>query len=436
MNSIWPDSSALPFFPSLKEDCKTEVAIIGGGITGILCAYFLQQMGIDYILLEKDTICSGVTGNTTAKLTAQHGLIYQKLFKHAGSELTKMYLDANLSALSKYSELCRHIDCDFETQTNYVYSKESLEELEKEADALQKIGFRATLTETPGLPFETRGAVAFPNQAQFHPLKFLSHIAGNLKIYEHSFVRAFYPKKVVTDEATVTADNIIFTTHFPIDNKHGLYFLKMYQYRSYVIALENAFQHAPGLQGMYLDAATGGISLRNYKNLLLIGGAGHRSGKTSGNWQTLRSFADRYYPGAAEQYNWAAQDCMTLDGVPYIGPYSPNMPGCFVATGFNKWGMTSSMAAAMLLTDLILEKENPYLEVFSPSRSMLKPQLFINAGEAVKNLLTISDKRCPHMGCALKYNSAEHSWDCPCHGSRFAKDGSLLDNPANGNLPM
>ena len=220
------------------------------------------------------------------------------------------------------------------------------------------------------------------------------------------------------------------TTHFPFLNKHGSYFLKLYQHRSYVIALKNA----PDVGGMYLDEAQAGMSFRNYEDLLLVGGGGHRTGKKGGAWQELRNFARRYYPQDDEQYHWAAQDCMSLDGVPYIGPYSASTTDLYVATGFNKWGMTTSMVSAEILSDLVQGRENPYAEVFSPSRSIFHPQLAVNGFEAVVNLLTPTARRCPHMGCALKWNAVEHSWDCPCHGSRFTCDGKLIDNPATGDL--
>ena len=213
-------------------------------------------------------------------------------------------------------------------------------------------------------------------------------------------------------------------------NKHGLYFLKLYQHRSYVLALENA----PELQGMYVDEAEVGMSFRNAQNLLLLGGGDHRTGKRGGGWWELADFARIHYPQARIRCRWATQDCMTLDGVPYIGQYSPGTPDLYVLTGFNKWGMTGAMAGALLLRDMLLDRTPDWAEVFSPARSMLHKQLFINAGEAVVNLLTPTAPRCPHMGCALKYNSQEHSWDCPCHGSRFAEDGALIDNPATGNL--
>lgn len=430
MNSIWTETTTLPHFPSLEGEARTDVLIIGGGLAGLLCAYFLKEQGISYILAEGRTIASGVTGNTTAKITSQHGLIYHKLLKHAGMERAKLYLEANEDALKKYSQMCRDIDCGFEERPSYVYSIDNPKKLEEEAEALHKIGFHAQVTETKELPFPTAGAVCFEHQAQFHPLKFISHIAKDLNIFEHTFVKELAEHTAVTEKAKINWKKLIVTTHFPIDNKHGLYFMKMYQNRSYVLALK----HAAQIQGMYVDEAEKGMSFRSCEDLLLVGGGSHRTGKKGGCWQELRNFAKKHYPSADEVCHWAAQDCMPLDDIPYIGLYSPNMPDCYTATGFQKWGMTSSMTAAMLLRDRIMEKKNPYQEIYDPGRSIWKPQLFLNGWESLVNLLTPTGKRCPHLGCALKWNAAEHTWDCPCHGSRFAEDGTLLDNPANGNL--
>ncbi|MCH5269707.1 MAG: FAD-dependent oxidoreductase [Lachnospiraceae bacterium] len=429
MNSVWTETANMPHFETLEGEVKTDVLIIGGGITGLLCAYFLKEQGVDYLLAEGRSICSGVTKNTTAKISAQHGLIYGDLLKKAGEEKAKMYLDANQKAVEKYFALCKDMDCDFEERTNYVYSVSDRRKLEQEVLALKKIGFDALLQDTTELPFSTVGAVGFAHQAQFHPLKFLAKIAEGLNIYENTFVTKISENTALTEKARINFERVIFATHFPIDNKHGMYFLKMYQNRSYVIALENAFP----IKNMYVDEDTKGLSFRGYENLLLLGGGSHRTGKQGGNWQELRDYAGKYYPRAKERYYWATQDCMPLDNVPYIGVYAKSMPQCLVATGYHKWGMTTAMAAAMLLTDKIMGKENPYEAVFCPSRSIWKPQLFVNGGETIINLLTPTTKRCPHLGCALKWNKAEHSWDCPCHGSRFAEDGGLIDNPANGD---
>ena len=251
-----------------------------------------------------------------------------------------------------------------------------------------------------------------------------------LTIYEHTPVRLLEKNRAVTDFGSITAEKIIVATHFPFLNKHGSFFLKLYQQRSYVLALE----HAPAFEGMYLDEQENGLSFRHWGSRLLLGGGGHRTGKAGGGWKVLEDKAQLFYPNAGITHRWAAQDCMSLDGMPYIGQYSAGTPNLYVATGFNKWGMTTSMAAAGLLTDLILGRKNPYEEVFSPSRNMLHPQLGINLMESTKNLLSLSPKRCPHLGCALKWNPREHSWDCPCHGSRFTEDGKLLDNPATRDL--
>lgn len=432
MESVWRDISAVPSFSALDKDMKTDVLIIGGGIAGILTAYYLHNKGVDYTLVEKGRVLDGVTKNTTAKITFQHGLIYDKLLNNEGVEIARKYLLANKSALEKYTEMCRGIDCDFEMKDNYVYSVSDREKLENEMKALQQIGYNAELCEKLPLPLETVGAVKFPEQAQFNPLKFLSAVSRPLNIYEKTFVREMQGNTAVTDKGKIYADKVIVTTHFPFINKHGSFFLKMYQHRSYVTALENA----QTVDGMYVDDAQKGMSFRNYGGLLLLGGGDHRTGKKGGNWAELRDFARKQYPDARERYFWATQDCMSLDGIPYIGQYSKSTENLYVASGFNKWGMTSAMVAADILSDIVTDKTNEYSEVFNPSRSILKPQLLVNGFETAVSMLTPTVKRCPHLGCALKWNRAEHSWDCPCHGSRFTEDGKLLDNPANGNLDI
>ncbi len=427
--SVWQDGVAFKEFEKLKGEIKTDVLIIGGGICGILCAYFLQKAGVDYILVEGNKITSGITKNTTAKITSQHGLIYDKLIKNAGKEKAKMYLDANNEAVRTYGDLCKDIDCDFEIRDAYTYSLNDRQKIEDEIKAVNSLGFKAKFTETPELHFETKGAICFKNQAQFNPLKFLEEISKDLNIYENTFIRDITPSKAISDTGKIIAKKIIVSTHFPFINKHGSYFLKLYQHRSYV----SAYECAKELSGMYVDEDLKGLSFRTYKDLLLIGGGSHRTGKKGGAWEEIQNFADKHYPDATLKYQWATQDCMSLDSVPYIGKYSKNTPNLYVASGFNKWGMTSSMVAAKILCDMVLEKQNDFAEVFSPLRSILKPQLLINGVESTANLLMPTTRRCPHLGCALKWNKIEHTWDCPCHGSRFEESGKLIDNPATGD---
>ncbi len=430
MKSVWQSSVTMPEFPFLQKDCKTSVLIIGGGLAGILTAKCLHEKGIDYTLVEKDKICNGVTANTTAKITFQHGLIYDKLLKSKGFEKTQGYLRGNISAFEALCNLCNNIDCDFEIKDNFVYSIDDEQKLENEMSALEKIGYSPRFFKEIPLPINTVGAVCFPRQAQFNPLKLVAEISKGLNIYEHTFVRELDKNTAITDKGEISADKIIVATHFPFIDRHGSYFMKLYQSRSYVIALENA----QDVRGMYLDENDKGLSFRNYKDLLFVGGGDHRTGKKGGNWAELRSFADTYYPQAQEKYYWATQDCMSLDSIPYIGKYSKRTSDLYVASGFNKWGMTGAMLSAMILTDMISDKASDYAEVFSPSRNMIKPQLLINGFETATNLLTFSKKRCTHLGCALKWNAAEHTWDCPCHGSRFDEKGGVIDNPANHEL--
>ncbi len=400
-------------------------------MAGILCAYMLKNKGINCMLIEQDRLCRGVTGNTTAKITSQHGLIYQKLVKRFGVDGARLYRQANETALEQYADLCREIDCDFERKDNFVYSLDRPDKLEKEMVALAQMGAPAELVQRLPLPLDCAGAVCFQSQAQFHPLKFISGILPGLPIYEQTKAEEFLPSNtVVTNRGRIQAEKIVVTTHFPMFNKHGAYFLKLYQHRSYVLGLENG----PDVHGMYVDENEKGMSFRNGGGYLLLGGGGHRTGKKGGGWAELESFARDWYPKSKPGYRWATQDCMSLDGMPYVGQYSKATPNLFVATGFNKWGMTSSMVAATVLADLVQGKDNEWAELFSPSRTLLRPQLFVNGVSSVANLLTPTKPRCPHMGCALKWNAQEHSWDCPCHGSRFGEDGKVLDNPATDDM--
>ena len=425
MESIWNNTNK-PEFNYLNGDVATDVLIIGGGLCGILCAYMLEKAGANYVLVEADKICHGITNGTTAKITVQHGLVCDEIIKKYGVEKARIYYESQKRAFDTLTKMASELDCDFEVCDSFVYSMDDRDKIEKEVEAYNKIGVDAEFSLDTELPFSVAGAIKIQNQAKFHPLKFAYSISESLKIYENTKVLELKPGVAITNHGKISAKKIIVATHFPFINKHGGYFIKMYQHRSYVLALRNA----QSISGMYVDEAKNGLSFRSYGDLLLLGGGSHRTGGEGGNWKELQAFAYKYYPDAKEVGRWATQDCMTLDSIPYIGKYSKSTPDLYTATGFNKWGMTSSMLSAIVLTEMALGKKSEYEELYSPSRAILHPQLAVNMFESVKGLITPTGPRCPHLGCALKYNKQEHSWDCPCHGSRFTESGKVINNPA------
>lgn len=476
MESIWTKTCSIPPRKPLQKDLETEVAVIGAGMAGILIAYLLQKSGKKVILLESNHIASGQTKNTTAKITSQHDLIYTYILDSFGKEKAHQYAAANEMALHMYRKLImdEKIDCDFEEAKAYVFSKNKTH-LKKEAEIAASLDLPASFIENVPLPMEGFSAVCFEKQAQFHPLKFIRHLSENLEIYEKTPVLSVEKHLLKTPKATVTAEHIVFATHYPFVNFPGLYFMRQHQERSYVLALEDTVPS----EGMYLGNGETIYSLRKYKNYLLFGGEGHRTGenKTGGKYNALRQKAKELFPNAAEAAHWSAQDCITADRIPYIGRYASSIPYWYVATGFQKWGMTTSMVAAMILNDMILGKENAYAEVFDPQRfsiesaegiagemkeaaKTLVKRLFQLPKETEKKLpsghggiveidgekvgiykeengtIHMVDIRCPHLGCQLEWNPDEKSWDCPCHGSRFDYKGNLLDNPSQNDIKI
>lgn len=466
MQSLWRSTTKLPEKKQLTDDTRIQDVVIGGGMAGILIAYFLKKAGRQVIVLEAGKTAGGQTENTTAKITSQHGLIYYNMIQKAGRKRAQGYAKANEAAIKGYEDIIRKegIDCQFEKLPSFLYSTEEQgkEQLKKEAAAAKSLGLNAAFLEgdkMKELPFSVTGAVCFENQAQFHPLEFIRKLSEDLKIYENTNVLSVKGKKLVTNRGTIIAENIIFATHYPFINVPGFYFLRQHQDRSYVLALEGK-DVPPKLNGMYYGIDKGGLSFRSAEGKLLLGGGSHRTGKkvcgcekragdakNNGRTQApegyyyLRKMANQYYPGAEETTHWAAQDCIPHDGIPFIGKYAVTRPYWYVATGFQKWGMTTSMIAAMIISDLIVGRENPYQEVFSPRRMLFRAgikNLCIDMGESVvgltKGWLGKKEKRCRHMGCGLLWNEEEESWDCPCHGSRYGKDGKLIDNPAQKNI--
>ena len=433
--SIWQKRLKMPEFPALAGDATVPVAIIGGGIAGLLTAHMLHERGIRALVLEADVLCGGQTGRTTAKVTSQHDLIYADLIGRLGEEAAAQYACANEEAIAEYARLVEagRISCDFTRCDAYLYSRTESTPLEQEAQAARALGLDAAFTRESELPFPIAGAVRFGGQARFHPLKFLRAIAEGLDVREHTPVLAVEDGRVHTERGTVRAETVVFCCHYPFVNAPGWYFARMHQERSYVLALENAWLP----RSVHLGVDGDGLSLREAEGLLLLGGGGHRTGENEegGRYAALRDAARTLFPGSREVACWSAQDCVTVDRIPCIGQYARSQPDWYVATGFAKWGMTTAMAGAKIIAGMIAGDAPDYAGVFSPQRPVItadnmKP-LLDETGHALRNLAKVTPApRCTHLGCELTWNPDEESWDCPCHGSRFGADGSLLDGPA------
>lgn len=476
MNSIWQLDAMHTKRPSLSMDQSCEIAVIGGGLTGVLTAALLTEEGKRVILVEAETIGSGQTGRTTAKVTSQHGAIYHYLTNSLSPDTAAAYADANQHAVAAYRQLIRQrrIRCCWEDICSVIYSTENNNFLEEEAAAQRSAGLPSMLTKDSDLPFPTTGTIYLPHQGQFHPLRFLYALAEDLTIYEKTRVLAVEGNRLKTTGGIIDAEHIIFACHYPFINWPGGYFLRMHQERSYVLGLKNA----PTLTGHYYSADHGGLSLRQAGEYLLLGGGGHRTGEnTSGmQYDALRRSASLLFPESRECCCWSAQDCITADRIPYIGQFSAATPNWYIATGFGKWGMSSAMVAAELLKSMILGRDSNRDNIFSPQR--LEPtasaaSLTDDGIHAIKGLgksflfparsfaetlppghggvvdiygkkagvyksssgeIWAVDVRCPHLGCQLTWNQDEKSWDCPCHGSRFDYKGQSLNGPAQNQL--
>jgi len=416
---------------TLEQNLETEVLIIGGGMAGILTAHKLKEKGIQSVIVEANQIGHGVTGNTTAKITAQHGLIYANLIRKFGKKDARSYYDANRLAIDDYQRLSEQFPCDFETTTAYTYLLEDKNALAREAKAYAGLGINSKFEDHSSLlPFPIAGMLAMENQGQFHPLKLLYGLAEGLNIYERTFVEKIEDNIAYTKDHQIKAKHIVLATHYPLVNIPGLYVAKLYQHRSYVMAIKNA----PLMDGMLIDGSTEGYSFRTYGDYLLVGGGAHRTGEKGGGYDTLERFIRETYPEAEIKYRWATQDCMSLDNVPYIGYHRELVEGRYVITGFNKWGMTGSMVSANVITDLITEGHSPWERIFEPSRTMRGGKLPSHLATVTKNLLSLGGPRCSHMGCKLHWNPVDNSWDCPCHGSRYDEAGQIINNPAKKNI--
>ncbi|MBS4194374.1 FAD-dependent oxidoreductase [Bacillus sp. FJAT-49870] len=492
LSSYWIDSTKLPSFQALENDINVDIAIVGGGITGITTAYLLIKEGFHVAVIEASTILNGTTGHTTAKITAQHSLIYDEFIQHFGEDNARLYYEANKEAAEQIAEIINlhGIDCDFKKEDAYVYtnSNDKVQSLKKEYDAYKRLGIDCEYLDNISLDGNIKGAVVMKNQAQFHPLHYLSHLVNYIKesgaeIYEQSVATHLdigdKPIIHLRNGAKVTANHVISASHFPFHDNRG-YFARLHPERSYVVAAkpEKTF---PG--GMYINAEKPKRSIRSVtidgEDLLLFSGDGHKTGQgepEKKHYEALEKFAKEEFGAKEILYRWSAQDLVTEDRIPFIGCNNEGDKRVLVATGFRKWGMTTSMVAAQLMRDILIGKKNRYEELYSPSRFKADPGIKTIVKENVNvaaNLISgkldspdkelkdikegegavvsikggragayktkdgelfVVDTTCTHMGCEINWNSADQTWDCPCHGSRFSVEGEVIEGPAERPL--
>lgn len=426
--TIW-ENIKLPSFPALNKNIKTDVLVIGGGICGILCAYRLSKEGKKVVLVEKNTLCSGRTKRTTAVITALQDAWYADLTKQIGKEKTKLFLEANLEAISEYKRLSEKFSFDFEEVSSYKYSTTNREELYREINALKDLGYTARFTESMEGPLETVGAIEFKNQGQMNPLKLICCLVEGLEIYEHTEIKDIQKNTAYTENYMVHAEDIVVCTGYPFLKLRGIFFPRLTQNKSYVMAVKSPSPTA----GNAIGAEANQVYFRSYGDYLIVGGNDQKTGKYKNGFFPVLRYIHDFHPEQDIAYFWVNQDCVSVDGLPYIGRYSKSMKHVYLATGFNLWGMTGAMIGSFLITDLILQRENRYKEVFSPQRNTPLLPLLKNIGSAVLGLMNFRTKRCGHLGCGLYWNEKEEVFECPCHGSKYTKDGEVIFGPAQKN---
>jgi len=496
-NSLWLATSEDTNYPALsgKDNITVDAAVIGGGIAGISTALFLKQSGLKVALIEANKIAKGVSGYTSGKITSQHSLIYKYLIDKIGFDLAKQYADSNQAAVEKIADLIEKykIECDFFRKTAYTYAEtdETLQELADEVQAAKSLGLPANFTEIIPLPIPSKGALGFSNQGQFHPRKYLLKLAsiipgdGNF-LFENT--RAIDLKEgkqctIYTDRGNIYAKDAVIATHFPFYDKPGQYYERMEagMIYSFAMKLKNRFP-----DGVFISAEKDIYSFRSQPygsgELVIGGGQEHVTGKvedTMVRFVKLYDYVKQFFDIEYIEFCWSSQDNNTVDKVPYIGRYLPDSKHIYIATGFNGWGMTHGTISGMIISDLILGIKNPWLDIYDPSRFKIEkklksrvlvkkeelqnkneieigkienPSLYLNSlKDEEGSIMEINNKKvavykdidgtgyflnplCPHMDCLVRWNNAEKSWDCPCHGSRFNFGGKVLNSPAFENL--
>jgi glycine/D-amino acid oxidase-like deaminating enzyme/nitrite reductase/ring-hydroxylating ferredoxin subunit len=483
-HSLWLDTAPPTEYPPLVGGLEVDVAVLGGGIAGLTAALLLKRQGARVAVLEAERVGRGVTGTTTAKVSALQSTMYSTIRRRHGDEAAAVYAEASLDGVTRLAGLAEAegIDCDLERRPAFTYGGQESERsvVETEAEAAVAAGLPVEVGGAPDLPYPTHGSVRLDRQLQLHPVRYVQGLAAAVdgdgsRVFE--LARALgvdegRPCRVETAGGSITADQVVVATHYPFLDR-GLYFARLKVERSYCIAVRLASGAA--VEGMSISAGSPTRSLRSYRDLLIVGGEGHPAGSGKAKperFRALEAFARRHWDVAAVTHGWSAQDPVPYDHLPVIGPYRPGSKRLWVTSGFMKWGLATATFAAAMLADLIAGRDNPWAGTFSPNRLSLRsahevaelgakfafdivadrvrpPQALsadaVPNGEARvlpdglgrkgvyrddRGVLHAVSLRCTHLGCLLRFNAAERSWDCPCHGSRFDVDGRVLEGPA------
>lgn len=477
MESVW--KKEVPPFAHGQEGAlprRTEVAIVGGGLVGVLTALYLKENGIDSVVLEAGEAPGvGQSGRTTGKITCQHGLKYAALIRDKGESAARTWASACQGAIHAYEGIVGRLglSCDLELLPALLYTQKNDGALEREASAARRCGIAAELRRRTDLPFDVSLALSYPRQAQLQPYKFLLGVASRVRVFCGVRVTAIKGRHLLTEEGDeIEAQRVVLACHYPIGLLPSTAFTRLWQSTSYVLALGGV----KPLAGMYYGIDRDGLSLRSHGSTLLLTGMSHRTGEEHPPaFEALEGRAREYFPEGHVVTRWAAQDCMSEDGLPLVGPASPLTPHHYIATGFSKWGMTGAMLAAQMIAGDIVGAPHFAAPLCSPARftlsrlratarqvgetargwgrrlfevpAELSHELAPGEGEiALSGGIKVAHSRdeqgeehilrpyCTHMGCQLNYNPDTLSWDCPCHGSRFSEEGKVLDAPATKPL--
>lgn len=488
--SYWQQSVSLPDYPTLNDNVKADVCIVGAGITGLTTAFLLAKEGYSVCLLEANKVLSGTTSLTTAKITSQHGLMYANMIEQYGVEQTKQYYEANTRGKQFIEHMVKEysISCQLREEDAYIYtnSLEEVEKIEQEGKAYEQLGIKGEVLSSVPLPFPVKKAVRMNGQAHFHPLQYGEALLQLCKehgvhIFEHTrAINVEYNRhpSVMTDQRyRVICKHVVQASQYPFYDGLGYYPTKMYASRAYALLAKPDIK----LEGMYMNVEKPERSLRpiiiDEEEYIFIVGDSHKTGQSNKSmdehFEALASFGEQHFSISSILNRWSAQDYITIDNIPYVGPVTRHQKNVYVATGFKKWGITNGTNAALMIYDFITNNTKEDVHVFSPSRKLnitpsIEKMISMNA-DVAKHLITNKfdrpkndwttlekeeatitrvglsrigvykdsggnyhavDTTCTHLGCEVNWNQAEKTWDCPCHGSRFDYEGHVIQGPA------